>query len=207
MAHVRLLFMTHLMAAGTGFALAPRERLDTEVVHNGFFETDTKRVLAAAVESLKSERRLACFSHRGFAVVSVERNGFLLLNGHQRLIVPASIIYYVDLSHLQLTLDETAAVVTIHLPSLTMGDVAFEPERASVESSGFLTWSQAEVEELSKLNYGTARVAFTRQAQGNTLVTAARDEAVKAVTSILVTSLRIAGRPELKVVATFDSSS
>ncbi len=68
MADLRLLALTHLIAAGFGFALAPREMLETEVVHNGFFETDTKRVLAAAVESLRTERRLAVYSFKGFVV-------------------------------------------------------------------------------------------------------------------------------------------
>lgn len=205
MAHGRLLLITHLAAAGTGFALVPRTVLDTEVVHNGFFETDTKRVLSAAVESLRSERRLAVYSYKGLAAVSVERDGFLFLNGYQRLMVAASIVYYVDLSRMEVTLDEPSKVVTIHLPTLTMGDVAFEPEAASVESSGMTTWSSAEVEELSKLNYRTARKAFTRQTQQKTLIAAAKNEAVNAVTSILVTSLRIAGRSELKVRAVFET--
>lgn len=205
MAHVRLLLMTHLMAAGTGFALAPRERLDTEVAHNGFFETDTKRVLAAAVESLRSERRLAVYSYKGLAAVSVERDGFLFLNGHQKLITPAAIVYFVDLSRLNITLDETTKVVTIHLPPLTMGDVTFDLVGATTESSGLLTWSQVEVEALRKLNYGTAMKAFTHQAQGITLVEAAKSEAAKAVTTVVATSLRIAGRPDLKVVATFET--
>ncbi len=58
MADVRLLLITHLLAAGAGFAIAPRELLESAVVHNGFFETDTKRVLAAAVESLRAENKL-----------------------------------------------------------------------------------------------------------------------------------------------------
>ena len=81
MADLRVLALTHLLAAGFGFAIAPRELLETEVVHNGFFETDTKRVLAAAVTSLRSESRMACFSYKGLAAVSVERDGFLFLGG------------------------------------------------------------------------------------------------------------------------------
>jgi len=206
MADLRLLLITHLVVAGAGFAIAPRELLETQVAHNGFFEADTKRVLAAAVESLRSERRLAVYSFKGFAAVSVERDGFLFLNGQQDLIVPASIVYYVDLSHLKVTLDETSTIVTIQLPSLTMGDVAFEPEGASVRTAGLLTWSQAEVEELSKLNYGTARKAFTKQAQGAALVNAAKIKAVNAVATIVQTSLRAAGRPDIKVVASFSAS-
>ncbi len=100
MADLRLLALTHLIAAGVGFGVAPRELLETEVVHNGFFETDTKRVLAAAVESLRAENKLHVYSYKGFAAVSVERDGFLMFDGRQDLIVPAAVSYYVDLSEL-----------------------------------------------------------------------------------------------------------
>ena len=204
MANLRLLALTHLIAAGAGFALAPRELLETEVVHNGFFETDTKRVLAAAVESLRSENKLLVYSYKGFAAVSVERDGFLFLNGRQDLVVPAAVGYYVDLSRLTLDdvfFDERAKVLTVRLAPLVMGDVAFEPEGARTSNGGLLTFSQDEVDELSKLNYATARRAFTKQAQGAELVQAAAAQAKKAVESSLVMPLRIAGRPDLRVVA------
>ncbi len=130
MTDVRLLIVTHLLAAGAGFAIAPRELLESAVVHNGFFETDTKRVLAAAVESLRAENKLLVYSYKGFAAVSVERDGFLMLNGRQDLIVPATVSLFVDLSRLTAVFDETSRVITINLPPLVMGDVAFEPEGA-----------------------------------------------------------------------------
>ncbi len=71
MTDLRLLAITHLIAAGIGSVLTPREILETEVVHNGFFETDTKRVLSAAVTSLRSEQKMLVYSYKGFAAVSV----------------------------------------------------------------------------------------------------------------------------------------
>ena len=91
MADLRLLALTHLIAAGAGFAMAPRELLETEVTHSGFFETDTKRVLAAAVESLRAENKLLVYSYKGSAAVSVERTKLWLLTGRQDLIVPAQV--------------------------------------------------------------------------------------------------------------------
>ncbi len=67
MADLRLLTLTHLIAAGAGFAIAPRELLESAVVHNGFFEADAKRVLSAAVESLRAENKLLVYSYKGFA--------------------------------------------------------------------------------------------------------------------------------------------
>ena len=164
----RVLALTHLLAAGTGYVLAPRELLETEVASSGFYQTDTKRVLAAAVQSLRSENKLLIYSYKGFASVSVERDGLLFLDGRQDLIVPAAVGYYVDLSRLtlaDLTYDERTRVVTVSLPRLVLGDVAFEPEAARVINGGVLTFSQSEVEALTRLNYTSARRAFIKQAQ------------------------------------------
>ena len=209
MADLRLLALTHLLAAGAGFAVAPRELLETEVVHNGFFETDTKRVLAAAVESLRSENRLLVYSCKGFAAVSVERDGFLFLDGRQELIVPAAVSYHVDLSELtaeDVVFDEVARVITVNLRPLVMGDVAFEPEGARTSNGGLLTFDQDEVDELSRLNYASARKAFVKQAQGRAIVQAAEREAKASIQSVLALPLRIIGRRDITVVARFSPS-
>ena len=206
MADLRVLALTHLIAAGFGFALAPRELLETEVVQNGFFETDTKRVLAAAVESLRSENKLVVYSYKGFVAVSVERDGFLMFDGRQDLIVPGAVSYYVDLSELTADFDETARVVTINLPPLVMGDVAFEPEGARTSNGGLRTFDQDEVEELSKLNYASARKEFVKQAQGRAIVEAAERQAKANIQTVLALPLRIVGRPDIAVVARFSPS-
>ena len=209
MTDLRLMALTHLLAAGAGFALAPREMLETAVVHNGFFKTDTKRVLAAAVESLRSENKLLVYSYKGFAAVSVERDGFLVLNGRQDLLVPAAVSYYVDLSRLiadDAAFDEASRVITISLPPLVMGDVAFEPEGARTSNGGLLTFDQDEVDELTRLNYGSARQAFVKQAQGQAIVAAAEREAKADIQSALALPLRVVGRSDIAVVARFRSS-
>jgi hypothetical protein len=201
----KVLAATHLLAAGAGFALAPREMLETEVRHSGLFRTDTKRVLSAAVESLRSENRLLVYSYRGSAAVSAERDG-LLLDGRQDLIVGAAVGYYVDVSRIgpgDVAYDERSAVVTVRLPPLTIGDVAFEPEAARTVNGGLLTYSQRQVDELTRLNYASARRAFVKQAQGETLVRLARAEAMRNVEASLEISLRAAGRDNVRVVATF----
>ncbi len=203
----KLLVATHFAAGLMGYSLAPSpERLETTVTHNGFFETDTKRVLAAAVESLRAENRLQVYGYKGFAAVSVERDGFLFLNGRQDLIVPAAVSYFVDLSKLTAVFDEATQVVTVQLPPLMMGDVAFEPEGARSTNGGLLTFDQDQVEELTKLNYGTARKAFVKQAQGRTVVEAAERQAKANVERALELPLRIVGKPDIRVVARFSPS-
>lgn len=206
MADLRLVVLTHLLAASAGYAIAPRELLETEVVHNGFFETDTKRVLAAAVESLRAENKLLVYSYKGFAAVSVERDGFLMFDGRQDLIAPAAVSFYVDLTKLTLdkvSFDNRSKVLTVRLAPLVMGDVAFEPEGARVSNGGILTINDEEVKELSKLAYATARRAFTKQAQGETLVQAAKAEARKSIERCLELPLKVAGHSEVKVLAVF----
>ena len=67
MAQPGMLIITHLCAAGIGFAVAPRELLESEVKNEGFFQAGTKRVLAAAVERLRTESSLVIYAYRGFA--------------------------------------------------------------------------------------------------------------------------------------------
>ena len=206
MADIRLLLLTHALAAGIGFAVAPRELLESEVKNEGFFQVETKRVLAAAVESLRTESNLVVYAYRGFAAVSVEEDGFLLLDGRQDLLVPASVTYMIPLSELSadhVAYDSQRKTLTIKLPALVMSDVAFEPEGARVLNAGLITFSQEQVEEFTRQNYASARRAFIKQAQGATLVEAARRQAMINVVNALELPLRAAGRPDLKVVASF----
>lgn len=205
----KVLFATHLIAAVVGHQIAPREMLETDVKQSGFFRVDSKRVLAAAVESLRSESKLLVYSYKAFASVSVERDGFLLLNGRQDLITPASVSYFVDLSRLtqdHVSFNEQAMVVTVRLAPLILGDIAFEPEGARTSNGGLLTFSQTEVDELSKLNYASARKAFTKQAQGAELVQAAKAQAIKAVESSFEIPFRAAGLADVQVIAVFDDT-
>ena len=94
----------------------------------------------------------------------------------------------------------------MRLGPLVMGDIAFEPEGARTSNGGLLTFSQAQVDDLGKINYDTARRAFIKQAQGAELVQAAAAQAKKAVESSLEMPLRVAGRPDIKVVARFRAS-
>lgn len=207
MADIRVLALTHLLAAGAGFLLAPRELLETEVRHNGFFETDAKRVLAAAVESLRSENKLLVYSYKGSAAVSAERDGLLFLDARQDLLVPASVSFLLDLSKLgakNVAYDEATRLVTVRLPPLQLSDIAFEPEGARTINGGLLTFSQAEVDELSRHNFRAARRAFIKQAQGPTLVQAAKGAAIESIQTAFEVPLRVAGRSDVQVVATFE---
>lgn len=202
----KLLAVSHFVAFSTGYVIAPREMLETEVKQSGLFRVDTKRVLSAAVESLRSENKLLVLTWKSSATVSIERRVLWLFEGRQVLVVPATISYLVDLSALTLddvAFDERARVVTVHLPPLVMSEVSFEPEAARAIHGGVLSFNQTQVDELSKLNYANARKAFVKQAQGLALVKAAKQAAKEAVEASLEVPFRAAGRPDIEVVAVF----
>mgnify|MGYP000671548698 CR=1 FL=1 len=204
--HWKLLAATHLAAGLTGWMTAPRELLAENVVSNGLFETDRLRVLTATVLSLRAENKLLVYTFKGSAAVSVERSKLWVLTGRQDLIIPALVSYYVDLSKLtvnDVSYDEVKGVITVTLPPLVMGDVAFQAEAARTFNGGLLTFDQDQVDELSRLNYLNARRAFIKQAQGVTLLAAARAEAERSIAAAFTVPLRALGRPDVRVLVRF----
>ena len=195
-----------LASFGIGYIAAPTKQLDTEATDNGLFSKTTTQVLSVTVESLRKENKLQVFTYKGAAKVSTGTDGPLFFNGEQELNVPAVVNYYLDLNELTLadvTFDEKAKLVRVLLPKLQIGDIAFQPERATTLNGGLLTFSDAQVEAFRKQNYASARRAMVAQAQGKDIVAEAKEQAVEAVTSYFEIPLRIAGQPDVKVVATF----
>nr|WP_277998555.1 DUF4230 domain-containing protein [Sphingomonas liriopis] len=155
---------------------------------------------------MRDENRLLVFSYTGNARVSAERTRFWLLSGTQELNVPAVVNYYLDLSDFTLadvSYNDAAKVVAVRLPAVTLGDIAFQPENASTVNGGVLTFGEDTVEALRRLNYKSARRAMVAQAQQPGLLNEARRRARENVQSYFEIPLRIAGRPDVKVVATF----
>lgn len=201
-----LLAGTHLATFALGYQAAPRELLDTEVRQTGFFQADTMEILSATVSSLRSESKLLVYSYKGDARVSVSRSFFWPIEGDQDLMVPASVGYFVNMADLApdaVRFNPETNVVTVQLPPLKLGDIAFQPEEARTINGGLLTFSQAQVDELSRLNYASARKAFVKQAQGSTLVEAAKRRAISNVQVYFAVPLRATGRPDIRVIAQF----
>lgn len=201
-----LVVATHLLAIGGGYWLAPKDPVDTIAEHKGFFQITTTKVLATTVESLRDENRLLVFSYKGNARVSAERTRFWLLTGSQELNVPAVVNFYLDLSSLTLAdvaYNDVAKIVTVRLPKVTLGDVAFQPENASAVNGGVLTYGEGTVEALRKLNYKNARRAMVAQAQQPGLLNEAKRRAIVNVQNYFEIPLRIAGQPDVRVIATF----
>ena len=201
-----VLAVSCLAAFGLGYVIAPTEQLDTEVTDSGLFSKTTTQVLSVTVESLRKENKLQVFTYKGAAKVSTGTDGPLFFNGAQELNVPAVVNYYLDLNDLTLadvTFDEKAKLVRVMLPKLQIGDIAFQPEQATTVNGGLLTFGEGYVEAFRKQNYASARRAMVAQAQGKDIVAEAKEQAQEAVTSYFEIPLRIAGQPDVKVVATF----
>ncbi len=201
------LIVTHLGAMALGWAVADKRPVDTVVKQEGYFSDTTTHILSATIESLREEAKLQVYSFKGSPQVVTDRTRFYFFGAHQQLIVPATVNYYLDLSRLSLAdtrYDERAKLVRIKMPKLTIGDVAFEPEKATTINGGLLSFSEEQVEELRKANYAQARRAVTAQAQQAGIVNAARRQAITDVEQYFSIPLRIAGQPDVRVVATFD---
>lgn len=204
---IALLAATHIIALGVGYFAAPKQLLDSEAKHIGFFAVDTTKVLATTVESLRDENKLLVFSYKGTAKVQAGHTVLWLFGGNQELIVPAVVTYYLDLSNLSLAdvrYDEKAKLVTVQLPKVTLGDIAFQPENATTINGGIFTFSDEQVEALRRANYKNARRALIAQAQQPGLLNAAKRQARTNVENYFAIPLRIAGLPDVKVAATFD---
>lgn len=200
------LIATHLGAVAVGWAVTDKTPVDEQVKHDGFFQITATKVLATTVQSLREENRLLAFSYKGEARVKTERTKWWMFGGRQELSVPAVVNYYLNLSDLTLadvTYNQTAKIVTVRLPKLTIGDIVFQPENATTTSGGVLSFNDDQVEAMRKLNYVSARRAMVAQAQQAGLISAARRRAIENVTNYFEIPLRIAGQPDVKVIATF----
>ena len=201
-------------AFGLGYWVAPKEQLDSEVQHTGFMKTETQKVLSATVESLRSENKMLVFAYKGSVTVESKTQYRIPgtdrylpgVEGVQTLVVPFVNNYYLDLSKLTLadiSYNEQERRITVRLPAVEMGDVAFQPERAVIINNGLLTFSQATVDELMRKSYGSARRAAIAQAQQPGMKQQAQKNAVANIQTYFEIPLRIVGQTDVKVVATF----
>ncbi len=188
-----------------GYQVAPREILDSTVEHVGFLTVDTKKVLSATIESLKSESRLVSYSYVGTQNVSIGRDKWIVFNGNQQLIVPATVSYFIDLAQLtetSATFDESTNTVTVTLPKLML-TVEFDPRRATIINNGLLTLNDEVVQALTKINYDTARKSAIKQGQQAALVQSARDRTTENIERLFQVPLHAAGKAGVKVIVTF----
>lgn len=189
----------------TGYTSAPREILDTTVEHFGLLTVDTKRILSATIESLKSESRLVSYSYVGTQNVSIDRSYWRLFNGQQQLIVPATVSYFIDLSKLNessATFDKSTNTVNVTVPKLML-TVEFDPRKATIINSGMPTVSDAVVQSLTKLNYDTARKSAIKQGQQAELVKSAKNRTKENIERLFRVPLNAAGMTSVKVIASF----
>jgi hypothetical protein len=183
-----------------------RERGSRLPVPNGdTFKVDAQTVLGQTVTSLKAENKLMVYRYSGDARVKTTVS-YGLLKGDQQLIVPASVVYFIDMAEFgpeDVRYDRASETVDVKLPPLRLGDISFQPEKATQINGGLITVSNAVVADLARDNYAGARVAFTRLAQNPQIVEQAKAQAIKSVTSQFEVPLRAVGHGDIKVRAEF----
>ena len=192
---------------GLGYWVAPKEQLAKEVQESGFFTVKETEVLSATVESLRAESKLVVWSYQGTVKARASDTDWWVFESEQLLIVPPSVDYRLNLRELTLAnvrYDEEAKLVRVKLPKLKLSDVAFYPEQAMTINGGLLTFSDDKVQALNKRAYRSARRAVIAQAQQPAMVEIAKRKARENVEEYFEIPLRIAGHPDVKVVATFD---
>lgn len=196
-----------LATFGLGYWIAPKEQLAHEVQEDGFFTVKETEVLSATVESLRAENKMVVWSYQGTAKVRAKDTDWWVFESEQQLIVPASVDYRLSLNELTLAdveYEEKAKLVRVTLPRLKLSSVAFYPEQATTINGGLLMLSDDKVQALNRRAYATARRAITAQAQQRAMVEVAKRKARENVEEFFEIPLRIAGHPDVRVVATFD---
>ena len=196
-----------LATFGLGYWIAPTVQVAHEVQEDGYFHVKESEVLSATVESLRAENKLIVWSYLGTAKVRAKDTDWWIFESEQLLIVPAAVEYRLNLADLTLadvTYDEKSKLVRVKLPRLRLSDVAFSPERATTINGGILTMSDDKVQALNRRAYATARRAVTAQAQQRAMLEVAKRKARENVEEFFEIPLRIAGHPDVRVIATFD---
>ncbi len=188
-----------------GYQFAPREILDSTVEYVGFLKVDTRRVLSATIESLKTESRLVSYSYVGTQNVEINRSHWYLFNGQQQLIVPATVSYFIDLAQFNesnVIFDEPTKTVRVTLPKLMLR-VDFDPTQATTINGGMLTLSDSVVQTLTKLNYETARKSAVKQGQQAALVEAASNKTKQNIERLIRIPLQAVGQSNIKILVSF----
>jgi hypothetical protein len=194
-----------LLSFALGFALGHGAATRLRVPSEDVFKTDPSQVLGATVDSLKAENKLIVYRFSGQARVDSSGTYAWLLRGDQELIVPASAVYFVDMSQFKrenVRYDAASKTVLVKLPPLKIGDVAMQPENAIQINKGLVTISNDVVAELARKNYAAARVAFVRQAQQTQFVALAQAAATQSVASNFAIPLRALGRKDITIKVT-----
>lgn len=197
--------LSFFLGYSAGYKAAPREILDATVEHVGMLARDTKKVLSATVESLKSESRMVSYSFVGNQNVSIDRSQWYIFNGYQQLSVPATVTYFIDFSKINetdVTFDEAKNTVFVTVPRLMLS-VEFDPRKATIINSGMLTLKDSVVQAMMKLNYDTARKSAIKQGQQAEFVRLAKDRTRENIERLFRVPLNVAGMSDVKIEVSF----
>lgn len=193
----------------TGYKFASREISENVISDGSSFIVDTKKVLSATVESIKSESHLVSYSFVGSQTVLIDRSYLYLFKGRQKLIVPATVSYFVDLAKFNennVSFDEPTQTVTVLMPELKLR-VDFDPTKATMINSGMPMLNDEVVQALTKLNYQTATKSAIKQGQQSEFVRLASERTKVNIERLFRIPLQVAGIDDVKVIVRFPNET
>ena len=188
-----VLFTVAVTSLGAGYKLASRETLDP------------RKLISATIESIKSESRLISYSYVGTQNVSIQREYWRLFEGHQQLIVPATISYFIDLERLtesSASFDESTNTLSVALPKLMLS-VNLDSRRATIINNGVPMLWNGPVQDLQNLNYDMAVKSAIKQGQQPELVRLAKENTVRNMERLFRVPLHAAGKADVKIKVLF----
>ncbi|HEX8526560.1 DUF4230 domain-containing protein [Allosphingosinicella sp.] len=158
--------------------------------------TDPRRVVDAALVSVREQGRMSVLSARYVAVVS-SAESHLGLEARKTLILPGEVRYGIDLRALRrehLTWEEATRTLTIRLPPLEISvpDIDMAGAREFREGGVLMALTGTE-QELDQANLRLAQRELLRQARRPKVLQTARDSAMRTVARAFALPLRAAG--------------
>lgn len=171
--------------------------------------TDTQQVLEQTIGQLRAEARITCYSYTGIGRVSFKREYMGLVGGKQELHAPYIASYFLDFAepdslHAKYLPAQNRIVVT--LPKLQV-QVQFDPRKTQAFHSGVLTLNRETVQDLTKLNYETARQAAVQHAQSPALTELAQTAARNNIRRLFHMPLSLVGQGDIPIDIRFPHES
>jgi hypothetical protein len=196
------------LLVGVGPRLPRGLRLDPETSppYAGVFKADVGNVVSQTVKSLQAENRMIVFRYMGDVHTQSVDKYWPSLTAKQTLIVPATAIYFVDMSKFgpsSVRYSEASRTVDVQLPRLMIGDIGLKPEDAIEINDGILTLHSKVAADLAKKNYALARASVIDQARNPEFVQPAKAQAINNFRSLFEVPLRAVGVNDVEVKVHF----
>lgn len=200
---VALVAAALLVGVGPRLLRSSKLAAETSLPYGGVFKASVSNVVSQTVKSLQAENKMIVFRYTGDVHTQSVDKYWPSLTAKQTLIVPATAIYFIDMSKFgpsSVRYSESSKIVDVQLPKLMIGDIGLKPEDAIEINDGILTLHSKVASDLSKENYTRARAAVIEQARDPEFVQLAKSQAINNFKSLFEVPLRAVGIHDVEVM-------